>query len=154
MTNKRGRLIKASAVLGAAGAGVVLTAGPAVADFGNLTATSPTTNLHDGESVSVFWDTGNPINTPYLGVLGDECSGPGPINNTGSNCQNVLLANITKTVAPDGELAFQGTIPVSKSILTNTVNCAKTQCSIAIVVETNLSPPMGVFSNGVPITFK
>lgn len=155
MAGKHRRLIQAGAVLGAAGAGVALTAGAAAADTGAVTVT-PHTGLHDAQSVSVFWDTGLPLNTSVVVVQAAECSGPvqaGP-SRSPAQCDGKTTVNLHIVLAPDGDLAFEGTLNVQKSIAppSGNVSCTN-QCTIDVAYALyGASEP--VFSASVPITFK
>src|SRR5690349_20155688 len=110
MTRTGGRLLQASAAVGAVGAGIALAAGPAGADVGALMLT-PTTHLHDGQSVSVFWDTGLPWpNTNEVLANAYECSPGFPL------CAGSTQTALQEVQASDGDLAFQGTMRVSTSL--------------------------------------
>ena len=148
---KRGRLFQASAVLGAAGAGVALVPGPAVADTGSLQAT-PTNGLHDGQSVSVSWETGQPWSGSDHNAAAVECVGSIGAGPLGGNppCDPNTLTVVQAVQAADGDLAFQGSLTVHKSLFGGVVSCSR-QCSIIIVQE---GGTFGVSSGSVPITFK
>ena len=156
MTRKRGRLLHASAVLGAAGAGVALTAGPAAADVGASMAT-PTTHLHDGQSVSVSWDTGQPWtsaqNEPGAAAECYEPIPPGALGTVDLLSCDPFGSQLQAVKAPDGDLAYQGTINVKKSFIAadgHAVACTN-QCSIIVVQGES---PAFLSSGSVPITFK
>lgn len=151
MTGKRGRLFQATAAFGAAGAGVALAAGPAVADTGALQAT-PTSNLHDGQSVSVFWETGQPWAGSDHNAAAFECIGSIGAGLLGGNppCDVNTAVLLQAVQAADGDLAFQGNVTVRKSLFGGITTCAR-QCSIVIVQE---GGTFGNSSGSVPITFK
>ncbi len=137
MNSNRRRLGKASVALGAAGAGLALTAGPAAASAGALQVT-PTTNLHDGQSVSVYWDTGLPWGTSgFIGQAG-ECSVsvPAGLVLDGSflnHCDASVGINLDPVRASDGDLAYQGKLTAKKSLqmLAGAVTCTN-QCTIVM----------------------
>jgi len=150
MTDKRGRLVKASAAFGAAGAGVVLTAAPAAA----APMVTPTTGLHDGQSVSVTWgpSVGGPT---YVSAV--ECSGPVPagiiFGPTLDQCDGSTGSQLSQV---RGSGSYQGNILVRKSIAppSGAVTCTN-QCSIVVVASyANQTPPFAEVSGSVPITFK
>jgi hypothetical protein len=151
MSGKRARLLQASVVLGAAGAGVALAAGPAAADTGALHVT-PTTNLHDGQAVSVSWDTGQAWSGTNHNAAAFECVGPIPSGVLGGNppCDVNTAVVLQAVQAADGDLAFQGTMTAHKSLFAGAATCAK-QCSIVVVQQ---GGTFGNSSGSVPITFK
>ncbi len=158
MTGKRVRLLQASAVLGAAGAGIALTAGPAAAGSASVAA-NPTQKLHDGQQISVFWDTGQPWSTQsqYVQYFAVECPKPlvaGTVFSTDvvMSC-SLLGSQLSKVQAPDGDLEIEGTVTVSKSLSPQPGTCMN-QCSIAILAGASGIPQTVLSSGGVPITFK
>jgi hypothetical protein len=154
MTRKRGRLVKASVALGAAGAGVALTAGPAAAAVGSLQAT-PTKNLHNGQSVSVYWDTGAFWGSTIGPSGAMECYQPlpaGTVTEFDLGACASLPAALQAVEAADGDVSFQGNVTVEKAFIASdgsAVTCSN-QCSI-VVLEGTLA---ATSSGSVPITFK
>jgi hypothetical protein len=148
MTKVRGRFLKASAALGAAGAGVALAAGPAAA-AGTPTVT-PTTGLHDGQSVSVTWDTGLSFGVVAVGAV--ECSSPVPAGEVTTSLSQCDLDAATNLPLVQGT-TYQGNVAVKKSLNTaaGAVTCTN-QCSIVVIA--NILNFGGDSSGSVPITFK
>ena len=137
-------VLQATAALGAAGAGVALTAAPAVAIGGGPVVVTPHTGLSNNEVVSVSWDTGEAWLGSVHSAVALECEGAIPRGMLDGICffstplQAVPLGN--------KDLGFEGSITVQRNP-TPLVNCT-TQCSIDVLQG-------GDFSSGsVPITFK
>jgi hypothetical protein len=153
MTFKRGRCFQACAVFGAAGAGVVLAAGPAAADIG-APSVSPKTGLHDGQSVTVSWDSGQPYGSPFTGQA-VECDAPVAAGETATlyQCDEGTLVNLQAVQAPDGDLEFQGSVTVRKSLdpANGPATCTN-QCSIVIFIP--FGSAFAYTSGSVPISFK
>ncbi len=157
MTRKRGRLLKTSALIGATGAGVALTAGPAAASTGlNV---SPATKLTNGQNVSLSWDTGLPYATaPLTGSYAFECWAPvstaqlSPSDTLPCDINSATPMNATQ--GTNGDWVIQGNMKVRTSLNNSghTVTC-KNQCSVVVIIS-NQSLQIADPSGSVPITFK
>jgi hypothetical protein len=141
-------LLRTSAVVGAAGVGLVLVAGPAGAD--TVTTLSPSSNFTDGQVVQALVDSG----VPFTGLI------PGPIDvfectstatPTPATC--IVLAPGTfqydaSQTAGRGEDTWSGPVTVHKTI--NAVTCTN-QCYLQFGV---LNPTFVQVGNPAQLVFK
>ncbi len=154
MARRRRRVLKASIVLGAVGAGLALAAGPAAADTGPLIVT-PHAGLHNGQAVSVSWDTGQPWSNSSIKAQAAECAHTlpaGPVGFTDILDCNTPVA-LVAVKAADGDLAYEGTVDVASSYsdqVGNPHTCTN-QCTIFVLQGT--LTPTGLSSGSVRITF-
>ena len=143
-----GRLRKAAAVIGAAGAGLLAIASPAAADPAAFA--SPYTHLGEGQTVFLYVDTGlpyDPDNVPTGRVA--ECAGD-PLDHKCGLTFSVLPVD-EEVSATLHELVYMGTTTVSRSFNDGqeTVTCTN-QCKLYVA---NVTSSIDPFGPGAPIAF-
>jgi hypothetical protein len=142
----KNKFLKASAALGAAGAGLAFTAGPASAD--TITTATPSTNLPSSKSVSVLADSGI---GPYTGGTSNAA--------TVSECTSVnatldcmLIGTLPFDVAQStarNELTWSGNVTVTKMINGHLCQPAGSGAQCLLIVKSGAAT-----IGSTPITFK
>ena len=139
-------LAKASAALGLACGGLALTAGPAAAD--TITTATPSTNLKNGQSVSVLADSGI---GPYTGTTMNaatvqECTS---VNAT-LDCMTIgtLPFDASQSTARN-EFTWSGHVTVTKMINGHLCQPAVSGAQCLLVVKEGAA-----LIGSTPITFK